>query len=89
MLIHHDILTRFITEIFVRLHADPVDAGHVASHLVAANLKGHDSHGVGMVPTYVRNIRSGALAIADTCTASTVAAPGFWTSTETSNLTTA
>ncbi len=64
MLIHHDILTRFITEIFVRLHADPVDAGHVASHLVTANLKGHDSHGVGMVPTYVRNIRSGALAIA-------------------------
>ena len=63
MLIDHTVLTRFITEIFVRLHADPADAVKVASHLVAANLKGHDSHGVGMVPTYVGNIRSGALAI--------------------------
>jgi len=63
MLIDHETLSRFIAEIFVRLEADPADAQQVAAHLVAANLKGHDSHGVGMVPTYVRNVRSGALAV--------------------------
>jgi len=30
------------------------DAELVANHLVAANLAGHDSHGVGMLPIYVR-----------------------------------
>ena len=30
----------------------------VAEHLVIANLKGHDSHGVGMVPNYVKSMLS-------------------------------
>ena len=30
----------------------------VAEHLVAANLKGHDSHGVGMIPNYVKSMMS-------------------------------
>ncbi|MEZ5930917.1 MAG: malate/lactate/ureidoglycolate dehydrogenase [Alphaproteobacteria bacterium] len=34
---------------------DEGDAGLVADHLVAANLAGHDSHGVGMLPLYVRS----------------------------------
>ena len=38
------------------------EARLVADHLVEANLRGHDSHGVGMLPDYVRNIRSGDLA---------------------------
>jgi uncharacterized oxidoreductase len=62
MQIDHQTLTEFVTEIFVRLDADREDARCVAAHLVDANLKGHDSHGVGMVPAYVANIRSGALA---------------------------
>ena len=33
----------------------------VADHLVQANLCGHDSHGVGMIPTYVRNVHAGLL----------------------------
>lgn len=40
--------------------AEP-DARILADHLVDANLAGHDSHGVGMLPTYVRAIRGGAL----------------------------
>ncbi|MBH79510.1 MAG: malate/lactate/ureidoglycolate dehydrogenase [Gammaproteobacteria bacterium] len=64
MLIHHQPLTRFIGELFVRFDAAPEDAALVASHLVAANLKGHDSHGVGMVPAYVGNIRRGKLNVA-------------------------
>lgn len=35
------------------------EADLVAGHLVEANLKGHDSHGIGMIPTYVRHLRAG------------------------------
>ena len=37
------------------------EADLVAAHLVAANLAGHDSHGVGMMPTYVRHLKAGLL----------------------------
>lgn len=33
----------------------------VADHLVRANLAGHDSHGVGMLPAYVRLLQAGLL----------------------------
>ena len=39
---------------------DP-EAGAVADHLVDSNLAGHDSHGVGMLPHYVRNLKAGTL----------------------------
>jgi uncharacterized oxidoreductase len=35
------------------------EARLVAEHLVLANLLGHDSHGVGMVPAYVRHLQAG------------------------------
>ena len=35
------------------------EADLVADHLVQANLAGHDSHGVGMVPSYVRHVKAG------------------------------
>jgi len=35
------------------------EAGLVADHLVQANLSGHDSHGVGMIPAYVRHLGAG------------------------------
>ena len=38
------------------------DARIVADHLVDSNLSGHDSHGVGMIPHYVRAIAAGLLA---------------------------
>jgi hydroxycarboxylate dehydrogenase B len=41
------------------------EAGLVADHLVLANLAGHDSHGVGMVPSYVRQLKAG-LVLANT-----------------------
>jgi uncharacterized oxidoreductase len=37
------------------------EARDVADHLVAANLAGHDSHGVGMLPDYVRLLQAGLL----------------------------
>lgn len=37
------------------------EARDVADHLVASNLAGHDSHGVGMLPDYVRMLQAGLL----------------------------
>lgn len=39
----------------------PAEAELVARHLVEANLKGHDSHGVGMLETYVAHAKAGTL----------------------------
>jgi len=37
------------------------EAATVADHLIRANLAGHDSHGVGMLPHYVRLLQDGKL----------------------------
>ena len=39
----------------------PAEAEAVAANLVMANLSGHDSHGVGMVPRYVDAVAEGGL----------------------------
>jgi len=44
-----------------RMGSDETEATQVADHLVRANLAGHDSHGVGMLPTYVRLLHAGLL----------------------------
>ena len=61
MLIHAQPLTAMVAEIFTTIGAQPEIAQEVADHLVAANLKGHDSHGVGMIPAYVNNIKTDLL----------------------------
>ncbi len=63
MLIDQTRLTDFVTLIFTSAGASEAFAAKVAHHLVAANLKGHDSHGVGMVPAYVGSIRNGHLTV--------------------------
>jgi hydroxycarboxylate dehydrogenase B len=55
----HDRLRRIAARLLVAAGATDADAGIVADHLVDANLSGHDSHGVGMLPQYVRSIRAG------------------------------
>lgn len=37
------------------------EATLVAEQLVEANLRGHDSHGIGMLPAYIQNVRKGSL----------------------------
>ena len=59
MLIHAAPLTRTIVAILNAAGATPKNAQICADHLVTANLKGHDSHGVGMLPSYIHGIRSG------------------------------
>jgi uncharacterized oxidoreductase len=42
--------------------SEPGEANLVADNLVTANLTGHDSHGIGMMPRYVEAILEGGLA---------------------------
>ena len=44
-----------------RMGSEDNEADQVADHLIRANLAGHDSHGVGMLPTYVRLLHEGLL----------------------------
>ena len=47
--------------IFIALGSTPSEANTVASNLVMANLSGHDSHGIGMLPRYVDAVLEGGL----------------------------
>ena len=58
-----DTLTRFSCLILSAAGARESDAGIVARHLVGANLVGHDSHGVGMLPAYVAHAKKGLVAL--------------------------
>ena len=56
MLIEKEKLIEFVIAIFTSAGGSAEVASEVAQHLVTANLKGHDSHGVGMIPAYVGNM---------------------------------
>ena len=45
--------------VFAALGCARAEASRVARGLVQANLYGHDSHGIGLVPVYVDNVRGG------------------------------
>src|SRR3989442_8512601 len=55
----HDQLERFVAAAFEEIGAGPTDAAIVARHMIGANLAGHDSHGVILLPTYVERARKG------------------------------
>lgn len=54
-------LHTFVERVCVGLGSELREARLVADQLVAANLAGHDSHGVGMLPAYVLGARAGKL----------------------------
>lgn len=61
MIIDHAKLLAFATRIVAAGGSSPGEAAAVAEHLVEANLRGHDSHGVGMLVAYVRDFEAGTL----------------------------
>jgi len=61
MLLHADALEHFAEAVLKAAGSLDDEARTVARHLVAANLRGHDSHGIGMIPTYLHSIKVGAL----------------------------
>jgi uncharacterized oxidoreductase len=48
-------LHRWVTDLWIAAGSVAREATLTADHLVGANLAGHDSHGVGMVPRYVNS----------------------------------
>ena len=55
-------LARAIEAIVAAGGSEPREAKLVAENLVTANLLGHDSHGIGMIPRYVDALLEGGLA---------------------------
>jgi uncharacterized oxidoreductase len=54
-------LTRAIEVVAAAGGSEPGEAKLVAENLVTANLTGHDSHGIGMMPRYVEALLEGGL----------------------------
>jgi hydroxycarboxylate dehydrogenase B len=61
MRIQAEPLTGLVTDTLTRAGAEPEHARICAEHLVGANLRGHDSHGVGMAVSYLRWIAEGRM----------------------------
>ena len=59
MVIQADRLEALARDIFAALGAPAPDAGWIATLLVRANLRGHDSHGVIRIPQYADSVRRG------------------------------
>jgi len=56
-------LHAFVCALWEKAGSEAAEARLVADHLVLANLSGHDSHGVGMIPRYLRSLRDGELTL--------------------------
>ena len=61
LLIAPDALTAIVTKIIRAAGSNQREAELVAANLVEANLTGHDSHGVGMLPRYIEVALAGGL----------------------------
>ncbi len=60
-LIDHTELRNFVADVVRAAGSKGDEPQLVADNLVEANLAGHDSHGVGMLPTYMEAVLSGEL----------------------------
>ena len=56
-------LARAIETIVAAGGSEPPEAQRVSENLVTANLMGHDSHGIGMMPRYVEALLEGGLVV--------------------------
>jgi uncharacterized oxidoreductase len=59
--IPRDTLHAYVSAIWTHAGSTPREAQLVADHLVMANLSGHDSHGIGMIPRYMASLADGEL----------------------------
>lgn len=61
MIITAQNLKGMLLDILRQSGSDGYESELVAEHLVRANLSGHDSHGAGMLPIYMKNLKAGLL----------------------------
>ena len=66
MLVDAGRLEHRLTASFAAAGADAEEARLMARHLVEASLRGHDSHGVGLLPGYLDAIKAGTLRLGQT-----------------------
>jgi uncharacterized oxidoreductase len=52
-------LDNFVERIFSAAGSASEEARVIAAHLVEANLTGHDSHGISLIPEYLKNLKAG------------------------------
>jgi len=57
------LLSSAIAQIFHGLGSNETEARLIADNLVLANLSGHDSHGVGLVPLYLEGVNAGLIRV--------------------------
>ena len=62
MILRKEGLTRAVEAVIAAGGSEAREARLVAENLVTANLLGHDSHGIGMVPRYIDALLEGGLA---------------------------
>lgn len=68
-------LTQLAQAILVAAGWSPADAEIAAEHMVLANLSGHDSHGIGMIPVYLESWKDGLLSPVNTAEIKPAAPP--------------
>ncbi len=61
ILVNHDILKTFITEMFAKTGMNQDNAQYCAECMVQTNLWGIDSHGVLRIPIYLRRLRNNVI----------------------------
>ena len=61
MLFKAENLKHVVTELLLQGGSESEEGEIVAEHLVRSNLTGHDSHGVGMIPLYIKKMSEGLL----------------------------
>jgi len=61
--VDHAELHRLVERVFAAAGSSEDEAKIVAGHLVDANLRGHDSHGIGLIANYLRNLANGKAAV--------------------------
>ena len=61
VIVHAVPLEAAIGALFEAAGSSAREAALIAEHLVVANMTGHDSHGVGMIPRYIEVLRTGHL----------------------------
>jgi len=59
VLVDAPVLDALVARIFVAAGCDAAEAARISTHLLGANLAGHDSHGVARVPRYVEWLQAG------------------------------
>lgn len=61
MIFTREQLKGLIAGIFRTSGSDESEANLIANNLTESNLSGHDSHGIGMVPSYIERVQRGAI----------------------------